>query len=187
MARGLVNDVSQCGSLGAPRSRYAGSRNSIPPPIQHTFAFRRHGKRGAPEFEFQRQWAAWGADKPSANLSPGSSPEDLDYSGSRSRESCGAPCPNVVPALPLLPLTQVAPGRGRRTGSGVGTPLQASPNIPDAHLRGRPPWPLILTPRKVPIVHLQSCFKVTLISKLLAALACDYSCINQGEIMPVTD
>lgn len=41
--------------------------------------------------------------------------------------------------------------------------------------------------RKVPILHFQSCFKVTLISKLLAALAGDYSRINQGEIMPVTD
>lgn len=63
----------------------------------------------------------------------------------------------------------------------------APPNIPEAQCRGLPPLALILTPSKVPIVHFQSCFKVTLISKLLAALAGDYSCINQGEIMPVTD
>lgn len=78
--------------------------------------------------------------------------------------------------------TVVFPG----SDSGVGTPLLV-PTVPDAHSRGRPPWALILTLRKVPIVHFQSCFKVTLISKLLAALAGDYSCINQGEIMPVTD
>ena len=69
----------------------------------------------------------------------------------------------------------------------MGAPLWAPPNIPDAHGPGRAPQALILTPRKVPIVHFQSCFKVTLISKLLAALVGDYFCINQEEIMPVTD
>lgn len=84
-----------------------------------------------------------------------------------------------------LQAPQAAPGPD--TGSGAGAPLLAPPNIPDAQGKGQPPLALILTPRKVPIVLFQSCFKVTLISKLLAALAGDYSCINQGEIMPVTD
>lgn len=86
------------------------------------------------------------------------------------------PCPPPGPA-----------GEALATGRGMGAPLRAPPNLPDARSRGRSPQALILTPRKVPIVHFQSCFKVTLISKLLAALAGDYSCINQEEIMPVTD
>lgn len=133
MARGLVNDVSQCGSLGAPRSRYAGSRNSIPPPIQHTFASRRHGKRGAPEFEFQRQWAAWGADKPSANLSPGSSPEDLDYSGSRSRESCGGPVSQCCACPPPPPPDPGCPRQGeedREWGGDSPASLSQHPRCP---------------------------------------------------------
>lgn len=109
-----------------------------------TFASRRHGKRGAPEFEFQRQWAPWGADKPSANLSPGSSPRTLTVQcPSGNRESCGAPCPKVVPALPLRPLTQVAPGG---VGAGVGGKAEGwgkregrdSPASPSQHPRCPP-------------------------------------------------
>lgn len=70
---------------------------------------------------------------------------------------------------------------------GGGSPLPAPPATPSRPRQRAASPALILTPRKVPIAHFQSCFKVTLISKLLAALAGDYSCINQGEIMPVTD
>lgn len=66
-------------------------------------------------------------------------------------------------------------------------PLPVPPATPSRPRQRAASPALILTPRKVPIAHFQSCFKVTLISKLLAALAGDYSCINQGEIMPVTD
>lgn len=66
-------------------------------------------------------------------------------------------------------------------------PLPAQPATPSRPRQRAASPTLILTLRKVPIVRFQSCFKVTLISKLLAALAGDYSCINQGEIMPVTD
>lgn len=66
-------------------------------------------------------------------------------------------------------------------------PLPAQPATPSRPRQRAASPTLILTLRKVPIVRFQSCFKVTLISKLLAALVGDYSCINQGEIMPVTD
>lgn len=94
----------------------------------------------------------------------------------------GLPAGVCLPGSPLDP-----GGEARPQAVGWGLPCPAPPNVPNAHSRGRPPQALILTPRKVPIVHFQSCFKVTLISKLLAALAGDYSCINQEEIMPVTD
>lgn len=71
--------------------------------------------------------------------------------------------------------------------TGAEAPLPAPPATPSRPRQRAASPALILTPRKVPIAHFQSCFKVTLISKLLAALAGDYSCINQGEIMPVTD
>lgn len=109
-----------------------------------------------------------------------------DFSVQGGRKTSGAP------RLLYSPIQAVA---GADTGERVGAPgapypvrsPPAPPNIPEAQCRGLPPLALILTPSKVPIVHFQSCFKVTLISKLLAALAGDYSCINQGEIMPVTD
>lgn len=123
---------------------------------------------------------AWVASESSANARPGNS------SGSREPRGLWGP---RIPRV-CLP-SHSAPYPGHPTPShqerADGSPLPTPPNLPDAHRRGRPPWALNLTPRKVPIVHLQSCFKVTLISKLLAALAGDYSCINQGEIMPVTD
>lgn len=142
------------------------------------FGARRRGNRGARCL--RRRRAAWGAPEPSATVRQGPAPSSLTAQGPGSRETCGTARPKGVPAPHPRPQR---PGH-REWGGGF-------PVGPSLH-PGRP-WQrvtssaLILTPRKVPIVHFQSCFKVTLISKLLAALAGDYSCINQGEIMPVTD
>lgn len=100
--------------------------------------------------------------------------------------------PAHIPLTSALSQTQNSGSHPQQLSQTLGRRLPSQPRLPlpAAHTtsRQRAASPaLILTSRKVPIVHFQSCFKVTLISKLLAALAGDYSCINQGEIMPVTD
>lgn len=149
------------------------------------FCSRHRGKRGAREL---RRWRhAWGAGESTANVRPGSSPEALDFSGSREpRDLPDCTSQGCAPShsAPPTPGHPTMPGHRNVAGA----PLLTPPNIPAAH----PPQRATslgsnFNPRKVPIVYLQSCFKVTLISKLQAALAGDYSCINQGEIMPVTD
>lgn len=65
---------------------------------------------------------------------------------------------------------------------GWGLPCSPLLTLPDAHGGEQPPWALILTLRKVPIVHFQSCFKVTLISKLLATPAVIIPALIRGKL-----
>lgn len=132
----------------------------------NTVAAQRRGKRKRRPPGLRSPWLTWGSR--GADLRDPASP--------------GCACAPSQPLHPASRPTEAGPG----VGGGRGAPRRPLPAAQTPTQRAAS-WRSNFNPRKVPIVHLQSCFKVTLISKLLAALAGDYSCINQGEIMPVTD